>query len=633
MKLLEGLSVPDMLQFIRDQIPKVAGRNHEYRDHFNRAIDEFDTGVNMVELPLFLALKRYPVGLEEFMLGPEFLNRPKAQMFPAVMEELTKINNPGGYRISNPYTEVVLTGGIGSAKTTTALYTTAYQLYVLSCFSDPHGTFGMDTTSEILVIFQSISGGLADAVDYTRFREICEQSTYFRTVFPFDKNIKKALKFPGRIEVKPISTDTGSIGQNVIGGIIDELNFMAMIQGSKRSIDRGTYNQALTIYNGIARRRKTRFMDSGQMPGVLCLVSSKRYPGEFTDKKIAEARSDPTIYIYDKRVWDIKPEGTFNTGWFKVFAGDLTRKAHILLEDEEVPEDDAPLVVEVPREFRTDFEDDIIGSLRDIAGVGTLARYPFILNVAKVNACFGVVENVFSLEETDFISTIVKLRIGTLTDKHLPRWAHIDLGVTNDSCGLAIGHIPGFKSMEKMSGGNKVKEVLPIIRMDGVLRIRPPKGDEILFYKVRNILYMLREAGLNIKWVSYDSFQSVDSIQLLKQQGFVAGRQSIDVSVNPYVLTKAAFYDGRIELPRHALCQREFLSLELDAKTGRVDHPPEGSKDVSDAVAGVTSGLTMRRELWAMFGVKPNTLYSPVKPKSGEQNGSEVQYEEGSGPY
>jgi hypothetical protein len=612
--------ISDLLQQLREQVPLVASGNPTFKQHYLRAIDEYDSGKNMLELPLFLGLKRYPVDVEEFMFSAEVLARPRNEIYPAVLDELYKINNPDGYRLTNPYTEAVFTGGIGSAKTTTALYTMAYQLYLLSCFRDPHATFGMDSTSEIMFVFQSISGGLAHTVDYTRFREICDQSVYFKTVFPFDQNLKKFLKFPGRVEVRAISTDTGSIGQNVIGGLIDELNFMAVVENSKRSIDRGTYNQALTIYNGLARRRKSRFLDAGRMPGIMCLVSSKRYPGEFTDKKIAEAKADPTIYVFDKRVWDMKPAGTFTKGWFKVFVGDLTRKAEILPPDHVIPEEDAPLVVTVPLEYKSDFEDDIIGALRDIAGVGTLARYPFLMNVSKVNDCFGKSENVFSVDQTDFVSPKLKMFLKRIQNKDLPRWAHLDLGVTNDAAGLAIGHVPGFKTLVRESVGHKERETLPIIRFDGLLRVVPPKGDEILFYKIRDLIYLLREHGLNIKWVTFDSFQSVDSIQLLRQQGFVTGRQSMDVTNDPYDMTKGAFYDGRLELPDHPFCLKEFLSLERDGKTGKIDHPPEGTKDVADAVAGVVIGLTTRREIWGMFNVPIQTIFTDRQPPQEPKN-------------
>lgn len=544
-------------------------------------------------------------------------------------EKMYCFSVPSSYFVARHAGKPFITGN--SAKTTTALYTTAYQLYVLSCFRHPHTTFGMDSTSEILFIFQSMSGGLAQSVDYTRFREICEQSDYFRTRFPFDKDLKRSLVFPKRIEVKAIGSDSGAIGQNVIGGMIDEMNFMAVVERSKRSIDKGTYNQALTIYNGIARRRKSRFMQQGSMPGILCLVSSKRYPGEFTDKKMEEAKNDPTIYVYDKRVWDVKPEGTFTKGWFDVFVGDLTRKARILEPEEEIPMDDQELVVAIPEEFRSDFENDMIGAIRDIAGVSTLARYPFFQNVGKVGKAFGKRPNVFSLEETDFVSQKLQLFLHNIEDKEHPRWVHIDLGVTNDSCGMAIGYVPGFKTTVRVIEGRVEKESMPRIRFDGLLRINPPKGDEILFYKVREILYLLSDHGVYIKWVTFDSFQSVDSIQLLRQKGYSAGRQSMDIINMPYDMTKAAFYDERIEAPLHSHCVKELLSLEKDAKTGRIDHPStsESSKDIADAVAGVVYGLTMRREIWNQFGIPIQTFQSRLRLSKEPQHVSSFEKQEG----
>ena len=78
------------------------------------------------------------------------------------------------------YSEAVLTGGIGTGKTTIALYSTAYQLYVLSCFRDPHVLFELDPASEIVFVFQNKTESLAKAVDYERFKAMVESSPYFR---------------------------------------------------------------------------------------------------------------------------------------------------------------------------------------------------------------------------------------------------------------------------------------------------------------------------------------------------------------------------------------------------------------------------------------------------------------------
>jgi hypothetical protein len=108
---------------------------------------------------------------------------------------------------------------------------------------------------------------------------------------------------------------------------------------------------------------------------------------------------------------------------------------------------------------------------------------------------------------------------------------------------------------------------------------------------------------LNIRWCTFDQYQSKDTQQILRQEGFATGLQSIDESTNPYDFVKNALYDRRISMPKHVVCERELISLERDVKKNKIDHPPHGSKDVSDALAGVVFGLTMRREVWGMHRI------------------------------
>ena len=111
---------------------------------------------------------------------------------------------------------------------------------------------------------------------------------------------------------------------------MDEVNFMEVTEQSAKAADGGEYNQAIALYDSLSRRRKSRFMKKGKLPGVFCLVSSKRYPGQFTDMKTEEAKYDKTIYVYDKRTWDVLPEENFSGEGFDVFIGDLSRQHRIL---------------------------------------------------------------------------------------------------------------------------------------------------------------------------------------------------------------------------------------------------------------------------------------------------------------
>ncbi len=558
-----------------------------------------------------------PVDIRTFVEGERFLNR-RDVLYPAVMEELRELN-------SGKYDEAVLTGAIGTGKSTIALFTTAYQLYVLSCLKDPHQLYSLDPASEIVFGFQSLNRMLSESIDYKRFRAMIEGSAYFAHHFPFRKSLGSEMVFPRNIVVRPLSGNvTAAIGSNIFGGIIDEINFMAVVEQSKNAADGGTFDQATEMYNSIVRRRKSRFMAAGgNLPGVLCLVSSKRYPGEFTDRKQAEARDEialtgkTRIFAYDRRLWEIKPEGTYGKERFKLFLGDVARKPRILEEGADVVADDAHLVMEVPEEFRSEFTRDILSAIRDIAGSATFALHPFIVNTEAVAKAFGVRQSVLSTEESDFVASRPLLYPKRIVRLDEPRLAHVDLGLTGDSAGVAVGWVEGFA---KVPRSDSTFEMMPVINFDLILEVKPPQGGEIEFENIRRLFYKLREAGMNLKWISFDTFQSADSIQLLRQKGFTTGTYSMDTTSTAYDFTKAAFYDGRIKAPLHDKALSEMVRLERNPQTGLIDHPPNFSKDCSDAVAGVVFGLTNRRETWARYGVPMRDIFQKIASKIEEKD-------------
>jgi hypothetical protein len=568
--------------------------------------------------------KEMPVDVQEFIESPRYLNSPGV-IYPLIMREIRELN-------SGKYIEAVLTGGIGTGKTTIAIFTTAYQLYLLSLLKDPHAEFNLSPTDEIVIVFQSITSGLAKSVDYSRFRELLLRSPYFTEHFAFDKSLTSEMRFPNRIIVKPVSgSHTAAIGQNVIGGVIDEVNFMAVVEKSKQNRDGGTFDQAWENYNAIVRRRESRFMVQGTLTGMLCLVSSKQYPGEFTDVKIAEAKKkDRRIFVYDKRAWEVKPLSTFSGRWFDIFVGDATRKPYIMEPGQTLPEQDKHLRMAVPEEYRHSFENDMLKSLRDIAGVSTLALHPFFHDTDRVVKAFGRTQSILSRDDCDFAVTHIAILPDRFKDKHRRRFVHIDLAVTGDSAGVVCGYVNRFVEIPR--GG--IMEVLPEITIDFILEVRPPKNGEIIFDKIRVLLYKLRELGLQIAWVTADTYQSTDTLQTLRMNGFATGVQSMDVEVFPYDITKQAIYDGRLLMPLHPKCQTELTRLERDPKKNLIDHPPNGSKDCADALAGVVFGLTMRRAIWMEFKVPltrvpvsllqtENTGSNSVTKKSGEKGLSE----------
>ena len=107
---------------------------------------------------------------------------------------------------------------------------------------------------------------------------------------------------------------------------------------------------------------------------------------------------------------------------------------------------------------------------------------------------------------------------------------------------------------------------------------------------MRQIIYDLSARGFFIRSVSFDGYQSVDSIQQLINKGYDAKMISCDRDMKAYDTFKDFVNTSRFDSCRH-----DFFLLEcarLEQKDGKkVDHPPNGSKDLADAVAGACRAI------------------------------------------
>ena len=94
----------------------------------------------------------------------------------------------------------------------------------------------------------------------------------------------------------------------------------------------------------------------------------------------------------------------------------------------------------------------------------------------------------------------------------------------------------------------------------------------------------------------------------------------MDTDTAAYDMTKQAFYDDRILAPDASEGAERAVHLEFDAKNQMIDHPPQGSKDVSDSMAGVAFGLTMRREIWLRHQVPLTRIPASLHAAAGKNS-------------
>jgi hypothetical protein len=316
----------------------------------------------------------------------------------------------------------------------------------------------------------------------------------------------------------------------------------------------------------------------------------------------------PNTYLSDYTLWDVKPAYRFTRSKFRVEVGDRVAASRILAKDE-APRSGAQ-VVSVPQTFRRFFDEDVDQALRDIAGVATLNVSPLIRDRQSIYDMFrGNMVHPFTRQEItvrtddgvmieDFFDirrccVVQASRWTPALNPTCPRFVHVDLAVSGDCAGMACAHQSGIVRINRIRADGTTTIVSePFIVIDWMLRIRPPKGSEIDFSKLRSFVLFLRQFYPIVR-VTLDGFQSVDFRQIIVKNNIEAGLQSLDKTETPYLSLRAAMSERRIACYRYEPFVQEALELNRDVRTHKVDHPVKssltglpGSKDVADAVCG-----------------------------------------------
>jgi hypothetical protein len=401
---------------------------------------------------------------------------------------------------------------------------------------------------------------------------------------------------------------------------------------SKRgqSEESGAFDQVTVLYNRLSQRLRTRLNTRGKLPGHLWLISSARFPNDFTERKEREAREDARIFVRHYAMWDTKPKDLFildGNGDMKTFdveVGDSTRRSRLLTKLEGGGYAEGHVhperVVHVPLDLYEDFRKDTENCVRNYAGISVLSIRPFIAQRESIRKMFdlGMGEGLrhpftqmevtlqspdpeleqWKFENLHWITrevTDIKERVVMREGKPVMErvlfpalyYGHIDLSKNHDATGFCVGHVVGTKKVERFDAAlmKTVAEELPIVRVDIVLRVIPPHNGEIDIRRVRGLLYQLRSQGIEFGKVSFDTFASQESVKELKEKGFRCENFSVDTDNTPYEALKTAIYDERILCYECPKLEMELAQLER-TKT-KIDHPPGSSKDVADCLAAV----------------------------------------------
>jgi intein/homing endonuclease len=511
---------------------------------------------------------------------------------------------------------------IGWGKTFLASIGICYILYQLSLMKNPQRSFGIAAGSYIDIVVFSVTEELAKKVAFDNIVGKIQASPYFQENFPFEVT-KRELRFPNQIRVAPrATTDNSALGLNVMSALMDETDFMANNMKSKKIAQFATVDKAESIYNTIKRRMKSRFERQGKLPGIMFIVSSKNTRDNFTERLIQRSKNESTFFVRDYATWHVKPENYFNSGRFWVLVGNEQIPTRILTPEElEKYKDNIPdncVLIDIPEDFRREFENDLEGSVRDVAGIATVSVSPFIQRRDKITECLALYKQVypqgghpFTVEEfepgkqgqmmwnriTEYVNERTFLgmerRLRPKVNPKAVRHVHIDPSLSGDATGFCMAHVSGYKEVIRTAGdGTEYRERAPVYTVDLILRVIPPIGDEIVMGDMRQFIYDFTAHGYIVSTVTMDSWQSADAIQQLSQKGYTSEVLSVDVKMDPYENLKLALYEGRVLMYEYQPLLDELYTIQKDLVRRKVDHPPNKSKDCSDALAGCLFSLS-----------------------------------------
>lgn len=601
-KLLRNFNDREMLIY-REMIDEVIKTGeyrlyeHSWRTHYVRrppTVDEFIDN-------------EYWLGLS---INPE-LNEGVG-LYPAWREILLR-----DFDLDSQIHNVVITGSLGIGKTTVGVVLMLYRLTLARLLKNPQLFYNLTGGSKIVYNILSVTKQQVTETAFGAALGMMARSPFFLEECHFDPDSKYSshqISLGRGINLTAGSRGQHILGRNVLGVLLDEGNFRLEANPDTKAYD---------LYNEVRMRISNRFMKlSGFLPAISILASSARDESSFTEKVIEEINNakDPMHQVvYRNAVYKIKRhEIKFDQGWFCVAYG-LKNMIPLVLTGwydadgkpigtgHQEPPAGARIEL-VPEDYLPEFKRRPIVALQSVCGISVGGSNKLFSSTIDIDRCLSLAESSgvvnpmkpgiesvpMSLEDDqnmwDYLDhpkflTRVQSQIMPLRHPNAKRFAHFDLASTSQA-GLAICHLVGSRLVEGLvKDGKLFSEYRLIVEYDFILSIVAGTVQPINLEKVFNLIYWLTDkCSYQFETITADQYQSMAPLQALQARGFNAKHLSVDKDKAVYIAWRSGFEELRILPYSTPIWIREAENLINGDK--KVDHQQNGTKDVTDGMAG-----------------------------------------------
>jgi len=573
--------------------------------------------------------KEIPVSIGVFLSDPEYLGNSTERgktIYPFWRPVLSDI------AIDDTRYLQVLTGAIGTGKTSTAIVSICYGMYRILCLKNPWKFFGKNIAGKMAIVFFNLTKSLSSSKGYGLLQSYLTSSPWFKRhgfLAGTEKNPRIDFPIFEYKSASPYAKGFGFTSEDVIFAIMDEVD--SETESIKQKV------RVLQAYEAAVSRFESRFVrisnysNKSETLGRFFLCSSKQEKLSFLNAFIVKMKDSPIVRITDAALWEVRTDLNFSGEKFPIMLGDIYTPSKVLGQevrgvfevDQKGIEEANKLgfkIIMVPIELLERFQKDLVGNLRRLAGVSVdqLRKTKLFPSEQLLIDCYDPAKRdpikVITIEVglNDDIDLINYVDFSAIrVPKHRPRFIHVDIAYSGngDALGMGMSCISGWtdKTVEDlMDGGAMRVEKLPVVETDFGVRIKARPGDKIPLNKIRKFIGDLKVVyGFNIKLVTYDyDALSEESKQILTRIGIKCGSLSLDKNPQIYRNFRTIVGEKRWCCHRNDYLHFELVNLEDDSEKNKIDHPDEvvdvevledgsttdvvlkGSKDVSDGVVG-----------------------------------------------
>lgn len=544
--------------------------------------------------------KERPVTINEFISSTDFVAKKWPDIFPIWKGVLNEMY-PTPF--ATPYNEILISAAAGAGKTVTATIGNLYDMYKLGCLKDPCSFYGLSPgTMLIFAIFSAT--GTTVAVNWQDITTGIEMCPWLNEKVVDRRGLEKKNGSLVPVEILPgIFIQTGSkfqhsMGKAIFEGLMDEAAF-----GGDNLKD------AQKTYNELSSRMATRFRKyskTGNLPGHLFLISSPKEAGDFMQYRINKAKESNSRFTLIKQnisSWDADPRNDSDDK-FTVFVGNEFKEPKIYEEGESPSFEDIDYLIYPPMSYYDNFKMDLLGSIMNYGGVTTIADTGLFKSPTLVNDSMmltnpfnsNIIKLPFDKSEAQLMDFMDMSYFKDIRHPEANRFIHIDVafssntidryGIAASYCTLTDRNI--FEQFSENQNGNLIdifSKSEKIFYVDWALGIEPLPHQEIPLSKIQDfIFYLIQKLNYPVASISADTFQSKQTLQNFEQEHYETESISLDRSRDPYLFLKRLVYNKQVIMPTFPELKKELLQLRDNGK--KIDHPINGSKDVSDAVAG-----------------------------------------------